>query len=86
MVKRDGILEGYNDQSPHTSFQAWGGGYSRPTQTQSDKICPNFHWGVRGLLQTNSNPKCQDLPNFSFFGREGGVVQTNIPEILEWGH
>ena len=43
--------------------ETWkGGGYSRPTQTQSAKTCLNFHWGG------------------------GGVLQTNIPEILEWGH
>ena len=62
-------------------------------------------WG--GLLQTNSNAKCQGLPKFSFSGGwgltsdrlksrvprsaqifilgGGGVLQTNIPEILEWG-
>ena len=40
---------------------------------------------VGGLLQANSNPKCQDLPKFSFSG-EGVLLQTNIPEILEWGY
>ena len=59
-------------------------GYSRPTEVQSAKICPYFHWGG-GVLQINSSPKCQDLPKFSFWG-EGAVLQTNIPEILEWGH
>ena len=42
--------------------------------------------GGGGAPQTNSNPKCQDLPKFSFSGEGGlGVLQTNIPEILEWG-
>ena len=36
------------------------------------------------------NPKSQDLSKFVFLGGwgwgEGVVVQTNIPEILDWGH
>ena len=39
--------------------------------------------GGGGVLQANSNPKC---PNFHF--REGGgeLLQTNIPEKLDWGY
>ena len=37
-----------------------------------------------GVVQTNLNSKCQDLSKFSFWGV--GVVQTNIPEILERRH
>ena len=43
-------------------------------------------------VQTNANPKCQDLSKSEFSGGGGVVVrrvvvvQTNIPEILEWGH
>ena len=39
----------------------------------------NSGWGE--IVQTNSNPKCQDLSKFSFSG--GGILQTNIPKILE---
>ena len=47
----------YTHQLPH---EAGGGGYCRPTQIQSAKICPNFHfpgggvgWGAGRELQTN---------------------------------
>ena len=50
---------------------------------QSAKIC--IFRGGGGPDQLN--PKCQDLSKSAFSGgREGLVVQTNIPEILEWGH
>ena len=62
-------------------------GYSRSTQIQIPSIWPSFHF--QGVFQTNSNPKFQVLTKFSFSG-EGkggeGVLQTNIPQILEWGH
>ena len=35
----------------------------------------------------SKTPKYQDLPKFQFLGEgvgDGGAVQTNIPEILEW--
>ena len=54
-------------------FPVW---HSLMTHVQQD--------GGGGVLQTNSNPKCQVLTKFSFFGVGG--IQTNIPEILEWGH
>ena len=52
----------------------WGD--PRPTQMQSAKICQIFHFlvvcvCVGGLLQTNSNAKCQGLPKFSFSGGRG---------------
>ena len=40
---------------------------SRPTQTQSAKICPIFI-GEGGVIQIISNPKCQDLPKFPLGG------------------
>ena len=90
-----------------------GGGYSRPTQMQSAKVCPNFHFqGGGGGGVTPDQLKIQSAkicPNFHFpggwgwggpdqlkskvprsaqifiFRVGGGVLQTKIPEILEWG-
>ena len=66
-----------------SKFSFWvGGGYSRPTQTQSAKICPNFHfqgWGYSRPTQTQSAKIC---PNFHFLGWGWGVLQTNIPKYL----
>ena len=98
-------------QLPHKS-----GGYSRPTQIQSAKICPNFHFGVgwwaySRATQIQSDNICSNC-NFwrgdngkgctpdqlkskvprsgqifiGGWGWWGGVLQTNIPEILKWGH
>ena len=64
---------------------------------QSAKICPNLHLGDRGwggvvvvVVQTNSTKSGKICPNLHFGGVGRGmgvlVVQTNIPEILEWGH
>ena len=45
------------------------------------------HGGGGEVVQINSKAKCQDLPKFSFSGEGGiGIVQTNIPEIIEWRH
>ena len=63
--------------SKHQHTWEWGW-FSRPTQIQSAKICPN--WGG-GLLQNNSNSKYQDVSNAQIFilGVGGGkrVLQTN---------
>ena len=75
-------------QSPSTwpKLHFRGGGYSRPTEVpQSGQIFIFGGWGGGWVLKTNSNPKCQALTKLSFSLR-GGVVQTNIPEILEREH
>ena len=45
-------------------------------------------WGGETLPSQNS--KCHNLPKFQFSFDPllggGEVLQTNIPEILEWGH
>ena len=66
------------------------GWWSRPTQPKvprSIQICI-FSGGGRGGCPDRLNPKHQDLSKSAFFlgGGEGVVAQTNIPEILEWGH
>ena len=61
-----------------------GGAYSRPTQIQCAKIYPNFHFGGGGIVETNSNSKCQDLPKFSFSGGEGGEWGYSRPTFLKY--
>ena len=60
-----------------------GGGGGTPDQLKS--TVHRAGTGEGGGIQTNSNPKCQFLTKFSFSGG-GEKLQTNIPEILEWGH
>ena len=80
----------------------WGGwGVLQTNSTQSAKICPNFHWGsapdqlrlkvpssvqivMGGYSRPTETHSAKICPNFHFQGV--GVLQTNIPEILEWGH
>ena len=38
------------------------------------------------VVQTDSTQSTKICPNPHFWWGEGVVVQTNIPEILEWGH
>ena len=74
-LQRDGIL--------------WGGGGPDQLKIPSAKICQNFHLGgeVCGPDQLKSQvPRSVQIFIFSGGGRRGLVVQTNIPEILEWGH
>ena len=80
---------------PNLHFQ---GGGLRPTQPKvpksvqicifegggDAKICPNLHfsgWGG-GWWSRPTQPKVPRSVQICM----GGVVQTNIPEILEWGH
>ena len=64
----------------------WGG---TPGQLNSKFPQSGLVFIFREVFQTNSNPTFQTLTKFSFSG-EGkggeGVLQTNIPQILEWGH
>ena len=60
----------------------WGGVYSRPTQIRSARIFPNF-LGGRGGTPDQLKSKVARSFQISFSGE--GVLQTNIPEILEWG-
>ena len=71
-----------------------GGDYSRPTQTQSAKICPNLHWGgggKRGGVPDQLNPKCHYLSSHLHWGRRGGVPDQlnpkchNLSNICIWG-
>ena len=59
----------------------WGG-YSRPTQIQSAKICPNFPFW-RGATPDQLKSKVPRSVQI-FIG--GGVLETNISEILQRGH
>ena len=68
------------DTAIGSCMSLWGGGrrYSSTTQMPSAKICKHFNLvaGEEGVVQTNSNPKCQDLPKFSLrAGGRGGVTQ-----------
>ena len=60
-----------------------GGVYSRPTQIRSARIFPNFLGGGRGGTPDQLKSKVARSFQISFSGE--GVLQTNIPEILEWG-
>ena len=66
-----------------------GEGWFRPTQPKSQDLSKSAFSGVvvggggRCGVPEQLNPKCHDLSK-SAWG--GVVVQTNIPEILEWGH
>ena len=56
-----------------------------------NKPTRRYPWGIQGDISLHTpvpdqlNPKCQDLAK-SDLGGGGGVIQTNIPEILEWRH
>ena len=42
--------------------------------------------GGGGVLQTNSNPKCQELPKFSFGKGEGGTpdqLKSEVPRTAQ---
>ena len=71
-----------------------GGGWFRPTQPKSQDLSKSAFSGVvvggggRGggvVVQNNSTQSAMICPNLHG-GGGGVVVQTNIPEILEWGH
>ena len=61
---------------------------SRPTQPKVPRSVQTCIFQGGGGGPDQLNPKCQDLSKSAFSGWGGGVVvvQTNIPEILEWGH
>ena len=62
-----------------------GGDYSRPTQTQSAKICPNLHLGgegKRGGVPDQLNPKCHDLSNHLHWGW-GGCSRPTQPKVSQ---
>ena len=69
-----------------SAFSGGGQGVVQTNSTQSAKICPNLHSG--GGIQTNSTQSAKICPNQHFWvgGERVVVFQTNIPEILEWGH
>ena len=75
---------------PNSTWKAPYSGYKQGSKsTQSAKICPKsvFSGGGGGGLGVPDqlNPKCQDLSKSAWGG--GGVqTNTNIYEILEWGH
>ena len=63
----------------------WGG---RVLQTNSNQKCQDVakfpFFGVGGYSRPTQIKSAKMWPNFYFSG--GGVLQTNIPEILEWRH
>ena len=68
------------------SDQIYNGGVVQTNSTQSAKICPTVHF-FGGAGPDQLNPKFKDLSvQICIFGAGGVVVQTKIPEILEYGH
>ena len=57
----------------------WGrGGYSGVKYSKCQDL-PKFLWGEGGYSGVKYS-KCQDLPKFQFFGGNGGVLSSEIPE------
>ena len=54
------------------------GGVFWKVKTQSAKICLNFKF-LGGGCSGKSNPKCQDLPKFQFFGGGSGKSKPKVP-------
>ena len=74
-----------NSKCQHLPKFSLGGGLV--IQTNSNSKCqhlPKFPWGGGGG-GAGATPDQLKLKVPNFHG-EGGVLQTNIPEILEWGH
>ena len=65
-----------------------GGGPDQPNPKWQDLSKSASGGGKEGWGGPDQlNPKCQDLSKSAFSGGAGGVVlQTNIPEIFEWGY
>ena len=66
--------------------ETWRGDYSRPTQTQTAKICPNLHLGGgrrgRGVVfQTNSTQSVMICPIICIGG--GGCSRPTQPKVSQ---
>ena len=71
---------------PNSTWKAPYSGYKQGSNsTQSAKICPNLYFRGGGGAWC-SRPTQPKVPISVQICMGGGGVQTNIPEILEWGH
>ena len=74
----------WNSKVPRSAqisiFKGGGEGYSRPTESQSAKICPNFHWGG-GYSRPTESQSAKICPNFDWVGTPDHLKLQYLPKF-----